>query len=130
MTMELWERREHGVHFKPNDLTSLGSIVSLVTEGLLMEEEKVAEGWKMEEKHKGGTIIIKEEEQRPTCTGQEERAFTREVAKMMKGVLKVASSMSLEAEDALVSTELSGLMGISTVSSLSGMAKQAMISVM
>ena len=130
LTMELWERRECGVHFEPNNLTSLGSIVSSVTRGSPMEEEKVAKGWKLEAEQEGGTIIIKEEESRPTCTSREERAFTREVAKMVKGVLKVASSISLEVEDALVGTELSGLMGILAVSSLSGVAKQATISAM
>ena len=74
--------------------------------------------------------MIKEEEPRPTHTGWEERAFTREVAKMVKGMLSVVSSTRWEVEEASVGTELSGLMGILAVSSLSGVAKQAMITAM
>ena len=96
-----------------------------------MEEEKEVEGRKMGAGKEGNeTIIIEEEDPRPKHTSQEERAFTREVAKMVKGVLSVASSMRLEEEKVSVSTELSGLMGILAVSSLSGVAKQATISAM
>ena len=49
---------------------------------------------------------------------------------MVKSVLSVASSTGLEEEECLVGTELSGLMGILTVSSLSGATKQAMIAAM
>ena len=76
------------------------------------------------------TSIIEEEDQRPTGTYQAERAFTRDVAKMVKGVLKAASSMRSEADDASVGTVQSGLMGILEVSSLSGTEKQAVITAM
>ena len=96
-----------------------------------MEEEKEVKGRKTGAGKEGNeTIIIEEEDPRPKCTSWEERAFTREVAKMVKGVLSVVSSMRVEAGDGLVGTELSGLMGILAVSSLSGVAKQATISAM
>ena len=49
---------------------------------------------------------------------------------MVKSVLSITSSTRKEREECLVGTELSELMGISTVSSLSGATKQAMIAAM